>query len=362
MARKVFISSNMSVDEKLIEVAEQGPIAALMWPWILTVFDDWGRTEANTKKLKAVVFPAISIISYEEIERALNLYETVGLIQLYEVDGKRYMAIPPQKWYKYQTHMNRKDRRAGKDKLASDFPEPPNSPHIPVGNCGDVRGEQNSPRIPIPSPSPSPTPLGNNNLLTCASPDDDARAGNGQSPAVNNPVDDVEAVKVTVQLDEQTTNGRAACQDPGGSVEAEMVTATPGEQRAKTQKQEELFARFWAAYPKKRSKGQAEKAWAKLQPDEQLVETMLAAIERAKKSEEWRKENGRYIPYPATWLNAKGWEDEYKLPGGELDGGSGADEYVASFYRAKYGKREKIDRSTITEDEEYQWFFNKGSG
>lgn len=87
----------------------------------------------------------------------------------------------------------------------------------------------------------------------------------------------------------------------------------PGEQRkrAKTQKQDELFARFWAAYPKKRSKGQAEKAWAKLQPDEQLVETMLATIERAKKSEEWRKESGRYIPYPATWLNGKRWEDEY---------------------------------------------------
>lgn len=91
-----------------------------------------------------------------------------------------------------------------------------------------------------------------------------------------------------------------------------------GEQRkrAKTQKQEELFARFWAAYPKKRSKGQAEKAWTKLQPDEQLVETMLTAIERAKKSEEWRKENGRYIPYPATWLNGKRWEDEYMSSGG----------------------------------------------
>jgi len=89
----------------------------------------------------------------------------------------------------------------------------------------------------------------------------------------------------------------------------------PGEQRkrAKTQKQDELFARFWAAYPKKRSKGQAEKAWAKLQPDEQLIETMLAAIERAKKSEEWRKENGRYIPYPATWLNGKRWEDDYPV-------------------------------------------------
>ena len=107
---------------------------------------------------------------------------------------------------------------------------------------------------------------------------------------------------------------------PGGaSAQPQNPSAQPADQsgeqrkRAKTQKQEELFARFWAAYPKKRSKGQAEKAWAKLQPDEQLVETMLATLERAKKSEEWRKENGRYIPYPASWLNAKGWEDEYTI-------------------------------------------------
>lgn len=70
------------------------------------------------------------------------------------------------------------------------------------------------------------------------------------------------------------------------------------------------FEKFWKAYPKKKSKGQAEKAWLRARPDEQLLATMIATIERAKKSEEWRREMGKYIPYPATWLNAKGWEDE----------------------------------------------------
>ncbi|NPV80709.1 MAG: hypothetical protein HPY52_10615 [Firmicutes bacterium] len=105
--------------------------------------------------------------------------------------------------------------------------------------------------------------------------------------------------------------GGAPEQPPKDPLEQEKQ---PGEQRkrAKTPADDKLFEQFWTAYPKKRSKGQAEKAWAKLQPDEQLVETMLAAIERAKTSEEWRKEGGRYIPYPATWLNAKGWEDDYR--------------------------------------------------
>lgn len=74
-------------------------------------------------------------------------------------------------------------------------------------------------------------------------------------------------------------------------------------------KQERLFDRFWQAYPKKKSKGQAERTWVKLNPDEQLVATMTATIERAKKSRDWLKNEGQFIPYPATWLNAKGWED-----------------------------------------------------
>lgn len=72
-----------------------------------------------------------------------------------------------------------------------------------------------------------------------------------------------------------------------------------------------LFKKFWEAYPKKRSIGQAEKAWDKLNPDEQLLATMLAKIERAKTSEVWLKNDGQFIPYPATWLNRRCWEDEY---------------------------------------------------
>jgi len=79
---------------------------------------------------------------------------------------------------------------------------------------------------------------------------------------------------------------------------------------------EESFELFWQAYPRKKSKGQAEKAFAKVNPDEQLLATMLATIERATKSEDWLKDEGKYIPHPATWLNARGWEDEIQDKGG----------------------------------------------
>lgn len=71
------------------------------------------------------------------------------------------------------------------------------------------------------------------------------------------------------------------------------------------------FELFWLKYPKKKSKGQAEKAWLKIRPSPSLVQVMLQKINEAILSFDWQKESGKYIPYPATWLNANGWEDEY---------------------------------------------------
>lgn len=66
------------------------------------------------------------------------------------------------------------------------------------------------------------------------------------------------------------------------------------------------FASFWKAYPRRVGKKAALRAWAKanLPP----VDTILSAIERQKRSDQWREE--RYVPHPATWLNGRRWEDE----------------------------------------------------
>jgi len=70
------------------------------------------------------------------------------------------------------------------------------------------------------------------------------------------------------------------------------------------------FSLFWSAFPKKKAKGDAEKAFKKLNPDEGLMSTLLSAIEKAKKSDDWLKDGGKFIPHPATWLNGQRWEDE----------------------------------------------------
>lgn len=70
-----------------------------------------------------------------------------------------------------------------------------------------------------------------------------------------------------------------------------------------------LFDAFWTAYPKKKSKDDARKAWDKRRPDDALVTAMLAAIAIQVQSPEWRKDGGQFIPYPATWLNGARWTD-----------------------------------------------------
>ena len=71
-----------------------------------------------------------------------------------------------------------------------------------------------------------------------------------------------------------------------------------------------LFDRFLFSYPHKVSKADARKAFAKLNPDTELVEAMLRALDWQKRLPAGTKDGGQFIPYPATWLNARRWEDE----------------------------------------------------
>ena len=74
------------------------------------------------------------------------------------------------------------------------------------------------------------------------------------------------------------------------------------------------FERFWEAYPRKVAKADALKAFEKNVP-EPLLATVLNALEKQKRSESWIKDGGKFIPYPATWLNGKRWEDEVETKG-----------------------------------------------
>ena len=73
------------------------------------------------------------------------------------------------------------------------------------------------------------------------------------------------------------------------------------------------FDSFWNQYPRKIGKKAALKAWhaAKDKPD---LPRILSALTAAKQSPDWTKENGKFIPHPATWLNQGRWDDVLTTP------------------------------------------------
>ena len=73
------------------------------------------------------------------------------------------------------------------------------------------------------------------------------------------------------------------------------------------------FGVFWKAYPRKVGKPTAQKAWGKINPTQRLLDNMLTALEKQKKSLQWTKDEGQFIPHPATWLNREGWNDSAEV-------------------------------------------------
>lgn len=70
------------------------------------------------------------------------------------------------------------------------------------------------------------------------------------------------------------------------------------------------FDRFWEAYPKKVSKEDAIRAFNRIGVDDILLGRILSAIQKQKQTAQWQEDGGRFVPYPATWLNGRRWEDE----------------------------------------------------
>lgn len=72
------------------------------------------------------------------------------------------------------------------------------------------------------------------------------------------------------------------------------------------------FERFWSVYPKKIGKQAALKKWQALKRTYQLPppDQIIGAVEKQKTWDQWQKDEGQFIPNPATWLNQGRWDDQ----------------------------------------------------
>ncbi len=72
---------------------------------------------------------------------------------------------------------------------------------------------------------------------------------------------------------------------------------------------EESFAIWYSIYPRHESRKDALKAWLRLKPDDQLIRTLIDAVE-VQREYLWHDREIRFIPLPATWLRGEKWTDE----------------------------------------------------
>ena len=75
------------------------------------------------------------------------------------------------------------------------------------------------------------------------------------------------------------------------------------------------FEAAWKIYPRKDGKRKAFQAWQKAIKRGMPVADMLGHIDSRAYEPDWLKDDGRFVPHMATWLNGDGWLDEgAKLP------------------------------------------------
>ena len=83
-----------------------------------------------------------------------------------------------------------------------------------------------------------------------------------------------------------------------------------GQNEVKKEQWKEQFEKFYKTYPRKVKKQKVKEWFEKNKPSSELFSSMMSSLEQFRGSTDWLADNGRYIPYPSTWLNQKRWEDE----------------------------------------------------
>lgn len=126
MGRKRFVTSDISIDDKVAEVAELNPVAGLMWPWFLTALDDWARLTGSPREIRNSVFQPFPY-SKDDIQAAIDLYELHHLVHRYMVNDKHYLQFNPKAFYELNSYIQKSRQRHDGSKI------PPPRDH-PWGN------------------------------------------------------------------------------------------------------------------------------------------------------------------------------------------------------------------------------------
>ena len=217
---------------------------------LIVLADDFGRYDARPAIIKGYGFPLHRDLSEDEIQTALKEIEEAGMLQLYEVGGKRFLQLTS--WHKFQRLRNSKEK----------YPAPPGEKALSNDNVAATR--RNSPQL---------------------------AATRGESPPESE--SESESTPNPIQSNPNKNPNPNSNPNPKGAEE----------------EVEEEFKRFWKAYPIHRGRSRALNEFKTVSVP---VDTLLAALERQKQTINWQKDDGRWIPAPDKWLRDERWEDDIR--------------------------------------------------
>lgn len=260
------------------------PLTRLLFIGLWCIADREGRLEDKPRRIKKILL-GYDDVDADRTDKMLQALHDSGFIYRYSIGEERYIEV-----VNFTKHQNPHVREK-----ASEIP-PPSEDYVP-NDAVYGEGHQHSTRQAPDKHQISTVqaqPITFNRLPSTGnlSPTTGNMPGGGDEP------------------EEESEN-----QQLGESLTVKMAgTATGKETREQPSKTlaERRFDEFWAAYPKKVGKKAALTAWNKARPDTELFDKIMAAIGRARATDQWQRENGRFIPNPATWINQGRWDDEYE--------------------------------------------------
>lgn len=261
---------------ELLGVADPRITILFTATWCLA--DREGRFEDRPLRIKAQVFPYREDIKSTDVDQWLQWLHAEGFIVRYDTgDGRK--AIQVIEFLKHQ-HPHKDEKSF---KLPP--PKPADFPRKPPGVSGGTEGQAKKPTRK-------------------------ARGNPKKSPEVSPSAPDVSGIQ------ESGIQDSGIPESPIPPIGGDDDGVTEG-----TEANDWCFDEFWEIWPKKDAKAKALAVWKRLKPDKVLRIQILADVLKRTLSHQWQKDNGDFIPLPASYLNARRWEDQgVHLPNGATNG------------------------------------------
>ena len=244
-----------------------GFFASTVFMRLILVVDDGGHFFAEPDAVCAAAFPMIRDVTPQMVEEAMQVLEREGLLRYYTVRGERYLELTG--WEEHQSIRYKKP----------EYPYPPQEP-------SEKSAEEAEPPV-------------YNNIISIYKETETETETEIETETETETVTSIPPLTPPSAEDEPraSASGQAACEPSGRGMQRDALNS-------------HFFDRFWERYPRKQGKHEARRAFDRLRVDAPLLDTMLAAIERSRRSDQWTRENGRFIPSPLQWIRGRRWEDE----------------------------------------------------